>query len=104
MVFGSTVVLGTGVYLGLMALAAYYIRDYGGTWSQAAQIVFVFGAILLLCASLLSGTFRSYIRRFLADPLQKQKFDYRQAWRRALQRSDGPRVRKGWCRPCRSRW
>lgn len=86
MVFGSTVVLGTGVYLGFMALAAYYIRDYGGTWSQAAQIVFVFGAILLLCASLLSGTFRSYIRRFLADHLQKQKFDYRQEWRRLLQR------------------
>jgi putative PEP-CTERM system histidine kinase len=85
MVFGSTVVLGTGVYLGLMALAAYYIRDFGGTWSQALQIIFVFGAILLLCTALLSGTFRSYVRRFLAEHFQKQKFDYRQEWRRLLQ-------------------
>ncbi|WP_193369787.1 XrtA/PEP-CTERM system histidine kinase PrsK [Pelagibius marinus] len=86
MVFGSTVIVVTGAYLGLMALAAYYIRDYGGSWSQAAQIIFVFAAILLLCASLLSGTLRSYIRRFLAEHLQKQKFDYRQEWRRLLQR------------------
>lgn len=86
MVFGSTVVLGTGIYLGLMAVAAYYIRDYGGSWSEALQIIFVFGAILLLCASLLSGTIRSFIRRFLAEHFQKQKFDYRQEWRRLVQR------------------
>ena len=86
MVFGSTVILGTGIYLGLMALAAYYIRDFGGSWSQALQIVFVFGAIMLLCAFLLSGTLRSYVRRFLAEHLQKQKFDYRKEWRRLLQR------------------
>lgn len=86
MVFGSTVILGTGIYLGLMALAAYYIRDFGGTWSSVLQIIFVFGAILLLCAALLSGTFRSYVRRFLAEHFQKQRFDYRLEWRRLLQR------------------
>lgn len=86
MAFGSTVVLGAGVYLGVMALIAYYIRDFGGTWSSALQIIFVFGAILLLCAALLSGTFRSYVRRFLAEHFQKQKFDYRLEWRRLLQR------------------
>lgn len=86
MVFGSTVLLGTGVYLGMMAVAAYYIRDFGGTWSQALQVIFVFGAILLLCAALLSGTLRSFLRRFIAEHFQKQKFDYRQEWRRLLQR------------------
>ncbi len=86
MVFGSTVVLGTGIYLGLMALAAYYIRDYGGSWSEALQIIFVFGALLLLLASLLSGTFRSYLRGFIAEHFLRQKFDYRQEWRRLLQR------------------
>lgn len=86
MVFGSTVVLGTGLYLGLMAIAAYYIRDFGGTWSQALQVIFIFGAILLFCVALLSGTFRSYLRRFIAEHFQKQKFDYRQEWRRLVQR------------------
>jgi putative PEP-CTERM system histidine kinase len=86
MVFGSTVVFGTGIYLGLMAVAAYYIRDYGGTWSQALQVLFVFGAFLLLCVALLSGTFRSYLRRFIAEHFQRQKFDYRQEWRRLVQR------------------
>jgi len=86
MVFGSTVVLGAGVYLALMAVSAYYIRDFGGTWSQALQVIFVAGAILLLSVALLSGTLRSYLRRFIAENFQKQKFDYRQEWRRLLQR------------------
>jgi putative PEP-CTERM system histidine kinase len=86
MIFGSTVLLGTGTYLGLMAISAYYIRDFGGTWSQALQVIFVFCAILLLCVALLSGSFRSYLRRFLAEHIQKQKFDYRQEWRRLVQR------------------
>jgi putative PEP-CTERM system histidine kinase len=86
MVFGSTVVFGTGVYLGLMAIAAYYIRDFGGTWSEALQTLFVFGAIILLCVALLSGTLRSYLRRFIAEHFQRQKFDYRQEWRRLVQR------------------
>jgi putative PEP-CTERM system histidine kinase len=85
MVFGSTVILGTGAYLGLMAVGAYYIRDYGGSWSQAIQVLFVFGAILLLCVALLSGTLRSFARRFIAEHLQKQKFDYRHEWRQLLQ-------------------
>ncbi|HTO64636.1 MAG TPA: XrtA/PEP-CTERM system histidine kinase PrsK [Bradyrhizobium sp.] len=86
MVFGSAVVFGTGIYLGLMTIAAYYIRDFGGSWSQALQVLFVFGVILLLCVALLSGSFRSYLRRFLAEHIQKQKFDYRQEWRRLVQR------------------
>ena len=80
MVFGSTVVFGTGVYLGVMALAAYYIRDFGGAWGQAIQVIFLCGAVVLLTATLLSGTFRSYIRVLLGKHLLRQKYDYRREW------------------------
>lgn len=80
MVIGSTVVLGTGVYLGIMALAAYYIRDFGGAWGQAMQVIFLFGAVVLLAATLMSGTVRSYIRVFLGKHLLRQKYDYRREW------------------------
>jgi putative PEP-CTERM system histidine kinase len=86
MVFGSTVIMGTGAYLGLMAIGAFYIRDYGGTWSHAIQVLFIFGAMLLLCVALLSGTLRSYIRGFIFEHLQRQKFDYRHEWRKLLLR------------------
>src|SRR6185436_15884746 len=33
-----------------------------------------------------SGAFQSYLRRFIAEHFQKQKFDYRQEWRRLVQR------------------
>lgn len=85
MVFGSSVILGTGVYLGLMAIGAFYIRDYGGTWSHAIQVLFIFVAILLLCVAWLSGTLRSFLRGFVAEHLQKQKFDYRHEWRKLMQ-------------------
>src|SRR3546814_9428202 len=95
LVFGSTVILGAGLYLALMAAAAYYVRSIGGTWGSAVQTVFLFASILLLIAFLLSGTFRSYVKHFLAEHLQKQKFAYRQEWRRLLQRiSAGDRDRK----------
>jgi putative PEP-CTERM system histidine kinase len=86
LVFGSTVILGAGLYLALMAAAAYYVRSIGGTWGSAVQTVFLFASLLLLIAFLLSGTFRSYVRHFLTEHLLKQKFDYRQEWRRLLQR------------------
>lgn len=86
LVFGSTVLLGAGLYLALMAVSAYYVRTIGGAWGSAVQTVFLFAAILLLLVLLLSGTFRSHVKRFAAEHLLRQKFDYRQEWRRLLQR------------------
>ena len=36
-VFHTTVLLSTGLYLILMSLAGFYIRDYGGNWGEIAK-------------------------------------------------------------------
>ena len=82
LVFGSTVVVGAGVYLVSMALAAFYVRTMGEAWGSAVQTVFLFVALLLLVTLLLSGSFRAQVRSFLSHHVLEDKYDYRGEWLR----------------------
>lgn len=86
LVFGSSVVLGAGLYLGIMALAAFYVRTMGGAWGSAVQVVFLFAALLALAAFLLSGTFRAQVRSFLSRHVLADRYDYRGEWLRFSER------------------
>ncbi|MPZ12393.1 MAG: PEP-CTERM system histidine kinase PrsK [Kiloniellaceae bacterium] len=86
LVFGSTVVIGAGLYLALMAASAFYVRSVGGAWGSAVQIVFLFAAVLLLSIILLSGAFRARLRRFLSHHVLQNKYDYRGEWLRFTER------------------
>jgi len=86
LVFGSTVILGAGFYLALMASAAYYVRSVGGAWGSAVQTVFLFASILLLLVFVLSGSFRARLRRFLSSHVFRDKYDYRAEWLRFSER------------------
>jgi putative PEP-CTERM system histidine kinase len=81
-VFHSVAVLGAGIYLMLMAAAGYYIRLYGGTWGGVAEIVFLFGAVVLLLALLSSGQLRAKSKVFLSKHFFRNKYDYREEWLR----------------------
>src|SRR3546814_14237035 len=87
LVFGSTAILGAGLYLALMAAAAYYVRSIGGTSGHAVQTVFLFDSVLLLIAFPLPGHFRSNVKHFLAEHLQQQNFASRHASRTPPQRT-----------------
>ncbi len=81
-VFHSAALLGTGLYLIVMAAAGYYIRLFGGTWGGVAQIAFLFGAVLLLAVLMVSGQARSRLRVFLAKHFYRNRYDYREEWLR----------------------
>jgi len=80
MVFHSTVLMGTGLYLILMSLAGFYIRDFGGTWGEFAEIVFIFLAILLLLVLFLSGKVRALVKIFFNKHFFSYSYDYREEW------------------------
>lgn len=82
LVFGSTVVFGAGIYLAIMAVAAFYVRIVGGAWGSAVQIVFLFAALLMLVTFLMSGSFRAQVRYFLSHHVLADKYDYRGEWLR----------------------
>ncbi|HKE45097.1 MAG TPA: XrtA/PEP-CTERM system histidine kinase PrsK [Steroidobacteraceae bacterium] len=74
--------IAAGVYLMGMAVAGYYLRVFGGTWGGAAQMLFLFGAALLLVIVLFSGQARAWLRVFVTKHFLPYRYDYRAEWLR----------------------
>ena len=84
-VLHSTTFIFVGVYLFLMAVAGFYLRDLGEAWGLVAQVIFFFGAIILLAIVLFSGTSRAYLKVFFAKHFFEDRYDYREEWHRFIQ-------------------
>lgn len=78
--FHTVTLLVAGGYLLLMAAAGYYIKTFGGEWGRVFQIVFLFGAAVVLLALLFSGQMRSQLRVFLGKHFFHHSYDYRGQW------------------------
>ncbi|MEA2093483.1 MAG: XrtA/PEP-CTERM system histidine kinase PrsK, partial [Pseudomonadota bacterium] len=85
MVFHTTALLGTGLYLLFMGLGGYYIRSQGGEWGTLIQVIFLFGAGLVLMVLLFSGRVRASIRVLINKHFFHYKYDYRDEWLRFIQ-------------------
>lgn len=79
-VFHSVAVLAAGAYLLVMAAGGYFIRYWGGEWGTVAQLIFFFGAALVLLVLLFSGQIRSRFKVFLSKHFFSYKYDYRDEW------------------------
>ena len=85
MVFHTTALLGTGLYLLAMGLGGYYIRTYGGEWGTIFQVLFMFAAGLVLMVVFFSGRLRASLRVFINKHFFHYKYDYRDEWLRFIQ-------------------
>ncbi|MFT5642899.1 MAG: putative PEP-CTERM system histidine kinase [Janthinobacterium sp.] len=92
MMFRSAALVGSAIYLLAMASSAYYIRYFGGAWGPVMQLVFLFGAVILLSGVLFSGTLRAKLKVLINKHFYKAIFDYRQEWLRFTRSlsEDGP--------------
>lgn len=79
-IFHTTVLFGTGLYLILMSVTGFYIRDYGGNWGEAAQLLFSFLAILLLLVLFVSGKVRALAKVYFSKHFIHYRYDYRDEW------------------------
>ena len=82
MVFRSTALLLSGLYLLALAGAGYLVRVFGGDWGKAIQAAFVFAGLVLLALLFGSGTIRSRIRVFIGKNFFSYRYDYREEWLR----------------------
>jgi putative PEP-CTERM system histidine kinase len=82
MAFHSAALMGSGLYLMLMAAAGYYIRFAGGEWGAVLQTVFLFGAALVLLLAVFSSSVRAKLRVLLAKHFFRYRYDYREEWLR----------------------
>ena len=90
-VFFNATLLGTSIYVLVMALGSYYVRQLGGTWGAAGQLLFLAAGILVLAVAVLSDQFRAWTRVTIAKHFFTYRYDYRTEWRkltRALSEAD----------------
>jgi putative PEP-CTERM system histidine kinase len=79
-VFHTATLLGAGVLLQGTALAAWYVRSYGGTNATALAIVVAFTGSVSIAAALSSATIRSQVRLLINEYFFAFKYDYRVEW------------------------
>lgn len=78
--FHSATLLGSAVYLLLMAAAGYYLKFFGGSWGSVLQVAFLFGAVVLLLILLFSGSVRAWLKVFISKHFYNYNYDYREEW------------------------
>lgn len=83
-VFHTTSLLASAVYLMTMGVAGYYVRDYGGSWGLVAQAFLLFFTILSLSLLLFSKRIRARWKVLLNKHLYPYKYDYREEWLRFI--------------------
>jgi len=79
------VLLGSGLYLLVMSIAGYYLRQFGGDWGTIFQIFFFSAAILLLIVLFSSGSLRAKVRVWISKNFFSYNYDYREEWLRFTQ-------------------
>ena len=84
--FYTTSVVAIGVYLVVMSVAGYGLRIAGGEWGTILQVVFFFGAVVLLAWIILSPAARAQLKVFIAKHFYSNKYDYREEWLKLTQR------------------
>ncbi len=82
MVFHSTAILVSGVFLLGVAGAGFLVRYLGTEWGRAVQIVLLFAAVLIVAYVASSGSFRAKLKVFVSKHFFSYRYDYREEWLR----------------------
>ena len=80
LVFHTTTLVGAGILLEGVAIAAYYVKVYGGDTGTVLSVVLGFSGLVLLAVTAASSTIRAGIRAFISENFFSYKYDYRVEW------------------------
>jgi len=83
-VFHTTTLLASGIYLVFIGFGGYYVRDMGGDWGVVAQATFLFAAALVLVILLFSSKIRARLKVMIDKHFFHYKYDYREEWLRII--------------------
>jgi putative PEP-CTERM system histidine kinase len=84
-VFYTTTLVAVGIYLVVMGLGGYVVRDPGGSWGEIGQILFFAGAAVVLASLVTSRALRRQAAVFISKHFYSNKYDYRIEWLRFIQ-------------------
>jgi putative PEP-CTERM system histidine kinase len=80
----STTFVASGLYLFLMAVLGFFLREIDEVRGPAIQVIFFVGALAVLFIVLFSGTYRAYLKVFVSKHFYEQKYDWREEWLRFM--------------------
>ncbi len=80
MVFRTSALIAIGILLQGMALAAYYVRSYGGDNATVLLIVLGFSGVIAVAVAIASASVRSRLMVFINENFFSYKYDYRLEW------------------------
>ena len=73
-----------GIYLLVMGIGGFYVRQLGGTWGVFLQAIFLTLAGLSLLILVFSGSVRAWLKVFINKHFYNYKYDYRDEWLRLM--------------------
>jgi len=83
-VFHTTTLIVAGIMLQGVAVAAWYVREYGGTNGIVLAVILLFGGAVAIAVALVSGGVRSRIRKLINENFFSLKYDYRLEWEKVI--------------------
>jgi len=79
-IFHTTVLFGSGLYLIIMSMVGYYLKQTNTEWGETLQILFIFLALILLLISFTSGKIRALAKVHFNKHFFHYNYDYREEW------------------------
>jgi putative PEP-CTERM system histidine kinase len=79
-VFHTTTLVASGVFLLALALTAEVFRLAGPSWGVLAEMTLLIGGITVIAVLFVSGSARSRLIRILAENFYSYRYDYRREW------------------------
>lgn len=83
-VFQTTALVATGIVLQGTAIAAYYLRTWGGDNGIVLAIIFSFGSAIGFAVALSSRSVRSRVIKFITENFFSYRYDYRLEWEKFI--------------------
>ena len=83
-VFHTAALITAGILLQGTAVAAYYVRTYGGDNATVLSIVLGFGGAVAIAVAIASAGIRSRLRIFINENFFSYKYDYRLEWNKFI--------------------
>jgi putative PEP-CTERM system histidine kinase len=83
-VFHTAALIVIGVLFQGAALAAFYVKTYGGDNAAVLSIILGFAAVIAVAVAISSSSVRSRLRLFISENFFSYKFDYRLEWNRFI--------------------
>ncbi len=83
-VFHTTTLLASAVYLLFMGFAGFYVKEFGGSWGPVVQAFFLVFTILVLVLFLASRRIRARLKVLVNKHFYPYKYDYREEWLRFI--------------------